>query len=127
MTITLGSIELNNNLQIKGLYDQPRIAGSARATIGGICIQQLAMAGGRLLQLVSEQSNQGLLGYFTGGQLASIAALRDAGLPITLTKDTTSWSVWIPPDGVTTQKLFDHQLPDADAWYSGTITLITVS
>ena len=128
MTVSIGSVVLDNNLQIPDFFSQTSVAGNIRPTIGGIVTQRLEMAGGKKFTLTAAQSTNGLLGHFTGAQIVALMAIRDAGDPVTFTHPMGVWSVLIPLDGIRVDKLFDFQYPEsAAAWFSGTITLITVS
>lgn len=127
MTVSLGGIALDDNLRLDGVHDQPALAGSARPTIGGICLQRLAMSGGKVLQLVATRDGDSVKGLFTGAQLASLASLRDAGAPVTLIHHLGTFQVWLPPDGISSEQVFDYANPGADDWYVGALTLITVS
>ena len=128
MTVSIGSVVLDDSLQIPDFFSQTSVAGNIRPTIGGVVTQRLAMSGGMKFTLTSAQGNAGLLGHFTGAQIASLMAIRDAGDPVTFVHPLGTWSVLIPLDGIRVDKLFDFQYPEsAAAWFSGTITLITVS
>lgn len=128
MTVSIGSVVLDDSLQIPDFFSQTSVAGNIRPTIGGVVAQRLEMAGGKKFTLTAAQGNAGLLGHFTGAQIASLMAIRDAGDPVTFVHSLGTWSVLIPLDGIRVDKLFDFQYPEsAAAWFSGTITLITVS
>jgi len=127
MTVSLGGITLDDNLRLDGVLSQSSMAGNARPTMGGICIQTVAMSGGKTLQLVATNDGNSVYGPFTGAQLASLAALRDAGAPVALVHHLGTFQVWIPPDGISVEQVFDYADPGATDWYVGTITLITVS
>lgn len=126
MTVSLGGVALDDNLRLDGVLTQSSMAGSARATIGGICVQLVAMSAGKTLQLVATLDGSSVKGMYTGAQLASLSALRDAGAAVTLVHHLGTWQVWIPPDGIAVEQVFDYSDPDDAAWYVGTITLITV-
>jgi hypothetical protein len=127
MTVSLGTITLDDNLRLDGVFTQPALAGSARPTLGGICIQSVAITGGKVLQLVATRDGNSVKGLFTGTQLAGLAALRDAGAPVALVHHLGTFQVWIPPDGISVEQVFDFANPAATDWYVGTLTLITVS
>ena len=126
MTVSLGGIALDDNLRLGGELTGSAMAGSARPTFGGVCIQTLPVVAGNVLTLSATLEGNSLRGAFTLAQLQAIAALRDAGAPVALAHHLGAWQVWIPPDGIQAESVFDHADPDADEWYSGTITLITV-
>ena len=126
MSVSLGGIALDDNLRLDGVYTQAAIAGSARPAMGGVCVQRIAMSAGKTLQLIATQDGNTVKGMYTGAQVASLAALRDAGASVPLVHHSGSWQVWIPPDGVSVEQVFDYADPGEDAWYIGTITLITV-
>ena len=127
MTISIGTVVLDNNLHIPDYFSQSSISGSVRPTIGGLVYQHLNIASGKRFTLTAGQGNAGLLGHFTGGQLVELALIRDAGLPVVFTHPFGTWNVLIPPEGISVDKLLDFQYPEAaSTWYVGTITLITV-
>jgi hypothetical protein len=127
MTVSLGSVLLNDNLRLLGVHNQPSLAGSARSTMGGICIQTMTMSGGKTLQLVATRDGDKIRGVFTGTQLIALAAIRDAGASVTLVHHLGTFQVWLPPEGISVEQVFDYADPGATCWYVGTITLITVS
>ena len=127
MTVSLGAITLDDNLRLDGVLSQSSLAGSARPTMGGACLQTLTMSGGKTLQLVATMDGNSVYGSYTGAQLAILAAIRDAGSPVTLIHHLGTWTVWIPPDGISVEQVDDYADPGADSWYVGTLTLITVS
>lgn len=126
MSVSLGGVTLDDNLRLDGVLTQSAMAGSARATMGGICVQRVAMGAGKTLQLVATMDGQAVKGLYTGAQLTALAALRDAGAAVTLVHHLGTWQVWIPPAGIAVEQVFDYSDPDDAAWYVGTITLITV-
>lgn len=126
MTVSLGGILLDDNLRLQEPLNQSSMAGSARPTFGGVCIQTMAMASGRTLQLEATREGDTLRGVFTRATLLQLVALRDAGLPVPLIHHVYSGQVWIPPDGIAVESALDHADPGDDEWYTGTITLITV-
>ncbi len=126
MTVSLGGITLDDNLRLGGELTGSTLAGSARPTFGGVCIQILPVVAGNILTLSATLDGNSLRGVFTRAQLQAVAALRDAGAPVALVHHLGTWQVWIPPDGIQAESVLDHADPGADEWYSGTITLITV-
>jgi len=127
MTVSLGGIVLDEGLRLLGVHDQSGMAGVARPTIGGICIQSTPMSGGKILQLIATRNGSSIRGLFTGAHLTSLAALRDAGAPVELIHHLGTFTVWIPPDGITSEQVAEYSDPGPTDWYVGTITLITVS
>lgn len=127
MTVSLGGITLDDNLRLDGVHTQAAMAGSARATMGSVWVQRIAMSAGKTLQLIATMDGDTVKGYFTGAQIAALAALRDAGESVALVHHLGSWQVWIPPTGISVEQVFDFADPDDDSWYIGTITLITVA
>lgn len=65
-------------------------------------------------------------GLFTRAQLTSLAGLRDAGLQVTLTHGSDSFSVYIPSDGISVEPLIERSTKNAGDRYTGTITFIEV-
>lgn len=127
MTISIGSVVLDNNLHIPDFFSQTNVAGNIRQTIGGLACQRIGMVGGKKFTLTAAQGNSGLLGHYTGGQLVELSLIRDIGEPVIFVHPFGSWSVLIPLDGINVDKLLDFQYPEAaSTWYVGTITLITV-
>ena len=126
MAVSLGSILLSDNLRIGGVHNQSALAGSARATFGGITVQTMAMPVGKQLQLVATISGNSLYGAFEHQQLIQVAAIRDAGAPVLLSHPLFTGMVWLPPDAISVEQVFDHVNPQNDAWYTGSITMITV-
>lgn len=127
MTVSLGGIVLDDNLRLDGVLTQSAMAGSVRSTMGGVCVQHIAISGGKTLQLVATMDGNSVHGLFTGAQLASLAALRDTGAPVPLVHHLGTFQVWIPPTGIAVEQVFDYADPDGTAWYVGTITIITVN
>lgn len=127
MAVSIGGIILNDSLQISNFYSQPSLMGSVRYTIGGVVSQKVSMSEGKKFDLVAEQGSSGQLGFFTGAQIQSIAGFRDAGEPVSFVHPQWQGNVIIPIDGISVDKMLDYQYPNSTAWYSGTITLITVA
>lgn len=126
MTVSLGAITLDDNLRLDGHLIQAGLAASARSTMGGVAIQTMAMPSGRQLALVASLDGDTVLGLFTRAQLLSLAALRDAGDPVALVHHELSCQVWLPPTAIDVAQVFDYADPDAESWYVGTISMITV-
>jgi hypothetical protein len=127
MTVSAHDIVLDDNLRLDGVHTQAAMAGSARATMGGVHIQSIAMSAGKTLQLVATRDGDTIKGCFLGSQVDALAALRDAGESFTLVHHLGTFRVWIPPAGISVEQVFDFSDPDGDSWYIGTITLITVA
>lgn len=127
MTVSLGGITLDDNLRLDGVHTQAAIAGSARATMGGVHVQSIAMSAGKTLQLIATMDGDTVKGFFLGSQVDALAALRDAGESVALVHHLGSWQVWIPPTGISVEQVFDYADPTDDDWYVGIITLITVA
>ena len=126
MAVMLGGIALDDDLRLDGLLIGASIAGSARATFGGITVQTMAMPVGKQLQLVATSSGDAIYGAFLYQQLLQVAAIRDAGAPVLLSHPLFTGMVWLPPDAISVEQVFDHVNPQNDAWYTGSITMITV-
>ena len=127
MAVSLGDINLDEDLALNGhLNSSGLMAASARATMGGICIQSIPMSGGKTLTLSAAKDGDTVKGAFTRAQVEEIAALRDAGAPVPLVHHLGSWKVWLAPDAINVSPALDRVNPGADEWYVGTITMITV-
>lgn len=127
MTVSAHDVALDDNLRLDGVHTQAAMAGSARPTMGSVCVQRIAMSAGKTLQLVATMDGATVKGYFTGAQIDALAALRDAGEAFTLVHHLGTFQVWIPPTGISVEQVFDYVDPDGNSWYIGTITLITVA
>ena len=126
MAVSLGGVTLDDNLRLDGDLTGAALAASARPTMGGVCVQTMPVMAGRVLTLTATREGNSMRGSFTRAQLQALGALRDAGSPVTLQHHLGTWQVWIPPDGIQAESVFDHADPDAGEWYSGTVTLIAV-
>jgi hypothetical protein len=125
MTVSVGGIALSEDLTLTGPINQPRVAMSARQTLGGrVVVQSLPVSAGRELLLATRRGNGGIAGTFTGAQGEQLAALRDGAQPVALVHHRGSFSVVIltielePINGVAD--------PGAETLMVGTITMIEV-
>lgn len=126
MTVSLGGIILDDDLRLDGLHSSAGIAGSARVTMGGIVFQTMPMSSGKTLSLIATSDGDAVKGLFTQAQLDSLVALRDAGAPISLVHHLFTGLVFLTPESIAVDQVMDYANPAADAWYVGTITMITV-
>jgi len=125
MTVSIGGIVLSEDLTLTGPINQPRVAMSARQTLGGrVVVQSLPISAGRQLVLAAARGNGGVYGAFTIAQAEQLAVLRDAGQAVALVHHRGNFSVVIlaielePINGVAD--------PGAGTLMAGTITMIEV-
>ena len=59
MTVSIGSVVLDDSLQIPDFFSQTSVAGNIRPTIGGVVSQRLGMAGGKKFTLTAAQGSAG--------------------------------------------------------------------
>jgi len=90
--VTLGGITLSDHLALRGLDDRPVIAQNVLPTLmGGVVVQQLAIAGGQPLSLVADETG----GSITYKQAEDVRGLQTSGDPVVLSHPRGSYTVMI--------------------------------
>lgn len=95
MTVSIGSITLNDSLVLRGLSDSPEIAITTTITLmGGVNIQVAPIQAGKPLTLTTTSKN-GLRGFFTRQQVEDIRDLQALGASTTLIHPMLTATVFI--------------------------------
>lgn len=118
MAVTLGGIPLFDDLVLQGLESAPLAVATVTTCIGGKAWVQsdgTDAVAGIALSLVGVNN-------FTLGQVIALQTLRGQTVELVHHRGTYQVVVLTTPDEPT----FNHANPDATAWYSGQITMITV-
>ena len=115
MTITLGGLELSDNLLLRGLRSDPVAVDVQRSDAGVAQVLVAPMEGGRVL---------GLYGYFTAAQVDALMAMAAIRLPVQLVHPRGTFTVLIT--GSTLEEWWDNVQPDPNDIEQGTINLLEV-
>ena len=127
MTITLGSVTLNDHISWRGRWNEPITPGSEMVTLGGLVIVQRDIANDSseiVLEAIEEDNVR--KGYFTQPQLEGIRAYRDAGVAIVLSYHGESINVIVKNEGIRVEKVLWKSAFDNLEKYLGSITLMRV-
>lgn len=119
MTVSLGGITLSDHLVLTGLDSGPLVTYSITPTLGGSAVIQSDAnddAGGIKLTLVADNS-------LTLAQVQAIRGLR--GQTVELVHHRGTFDVIVIDTPVT--PAINYADPVDDDWYSGEITMITVT
>ncbi|MBU1418330.1 MAG: hypothetical protein KKI15_07575 [Proteobacteria bacterium] len=126
MTVQIGNIVLDDNLRLHGIETAKDIAVEQIGVLDGSSVfQTMPISGGRSLSLVATKEGNTLKGKILRSQLMAIKSLAAGGQPVTLVHHLGTFSVLI----ISTEDVipvFDKADPQADAPYTGTITMIEV-
>ena len=124
--ITLGGIELDENLQLQGLETAPDLDVSQVITLGGIShVTTMPREGGRQLALSAINEGGNIHGRYTIEQINAIKTLSALRVPVTLVHHLGTLEVLI----VSTAEIspvFGYADSQSEDWYTGTIKLIEV-
>ena len=126
MTVVLGGVSLDARLLLRGTFDSPQIAVKIERTLTGVNVPLTRPTPGRNLELTTEGPNNVKAGLFTRTQLESIAGLRDAGLPLTLTHHTSTFNVFLPSDCIQVSSLTESVISNSENKFIGSIRLTEV-
>jgi len=125
MTVTLGALTLDDNLQLRGVEAMSLATVNVSRTILGRTILDTAPApAGHPLELTADRDGDGLRGLFLQSQINAINALRAAVTQVTLAHPR--WTGQVIVVGVGVEPVFDVNNPPTDWWFSGSIQLLTV-
>lgn len=113
--ITLGGLQLSDNLLLKGLRAEPVAVDMQRSDEGVALVLVAPIEGGRLLTLD---------GYFTAAQVDSLMDMARLRQPVTLVHPRGTFSVLIT--GSSLEDWIEYVEPDPDDYEVGTINLIEV-
>lgn len=122
MTITLGAVSLNQHISWRGYYNDPEVAGSEDATMGGRLVVNRLLASNRDIVLEAIEEENVRKGYFLKADLDAIKAYRDAGTKITLDYHGDQVDVVIKTDGINVEKALWKSEFDATEKWIGSIT-----
>jgi len=127
MTITLGTISLNDHVSWRGRWNEPVVPGSEMVTLGGkVIVQRDIASNSSEIVLEAIEENNVRKGYFTQSQLEGIRAYRDAGTVVSLSYHGESVNVIVKNDGIQVEKVLWQSTFDALEKYLGSITLMRV-
>lgn len=124
MSITLGSVTLNEHVSWLGRYQESTKVGSEDITLGGtVVINRLSSGEIRDIVLQAIEEDNIRKGYFLKSQLDQLEIYRDDGTVVELNYHGEVFSVVIPLDGIqVTKALYQSVFDDTEKWI-GTITL----
>ncbi len=126
MAVTVGGVTLDERLLLRGLFESSQIQTyQQRLLSGGLHISSRPQ-GSRTLVLTTDGPNNVKHGLFTREQLISLAAVRDAGVQVTLTHGSDSFSVYLPSEGISVEPLIERSTKNAGDRYTGSISFIEV-
>lgn len=125
MTITLGSVTLNDHVSWTNRWNNPTIEGDELTTLGGGTIVNRSPSTGTsdiVLEAIEEDNIR--KGYFTQTQLEGICVYRDSGEVISLSyHNETDIDVVVRTNGVSVKKAICKSEFTSDERYVGSITL----
>lgn len=125
MTITLGALALDDNLQLRGVEAMGLTTVTVSRTILGRTILDAAPApAGHPLELTADEDGNNLKGNYLKSQVDALVALKNAVTQVTLVHPR--WTGQVIVVGVDVDPVFDVNNPPADWWFSGSIQLLTV-
>jgi len=126
MTVQIGSIVLDENLQLYGIETAKDIAVEQIGVMDGSSVfQTMSFGGGRSLSLTAAIYGDASVGVFLRSQLMAIKQLSAAGMPVPLIHHLGTFSVLI----LSTEDVIpviDYADPRDDDWYVGSIQMIEV-
>lgn len=123
MTITLGTITLNQHVSWRGRFNNP-FPGAERVTIGGkLIVDRLAVGGIDDIILEAIEEDDIRKGYFTKAQLDAIELYKVSGTTITLNYHGENIPVVVKHDGIYVEKTLWQSIYTADERYVGSISL----
>jgi len=121
MPVSIGLINLSEDLLLPGVKNLPSRAGSVRSTVTGkILDQSIPIGAGNQLVLTSP----GGLGLFTGEQIDKVNLLKSSREKVVFTHHIGSWTVVV--DKVEVTPGIEYAAPEGGDNYYGTVTLIIV-
>jgi len=125
MTIPLGSLALDNNVQLRGGDAISKvILNITKAIMGKTIITYSPAPAGHQLELVAIDKGTHFEGFFLKSQIDAMKELRDTVQTVALAHYRGSYNVIIT--AVDVEPLGDIVNPDDDWLYFGTIQLLTV-
>lgn len=125
MTITLGALTLDDNLQLRGLEARPLVTHTVSRTIlGRTIVETMQAPAGHALELTADDDGSAVRGVFLRSDVDSILALRDSGAVVLLVHPRATLNVMVT--GVDVDPVFDVNDPAADWWFTGSVQLLTV-
>lgn len=126
MAVTVGSVELDERLLLRGLFESPLInTYQQRLLSGSLDVSSKPMTS-RTLTLTTDGPNNVKFGLFTRSQLIDLAAIRDTGAEVSLTHGSDSFTVILPSDGISIDPISEVTSRSNSDKYTGTITFIEV-
>lgn len=126
MTISLGTITLDDRLLLRGTFSSPQTSIKISRTLSGVNVPTSRPTPGRELELTTEGPNGVKAGLFTRAQLNDVAALRDAAQPITLSYHTATYRVMLPSDSIQVSSVTESAVSNSANKFIGSIRLVEV-
>ncbi len=124
MSVELGGVVLDDNLQLYGLETSTDIDVSQVITLGGLSVlQTMPREGGRALTLVAALDGNKTKGSYTIAQVRAVKALAELGTAVTLVHHLGTFSVLIVSTAEITP-VFGYADNQDEEWYVGPIQLI---
>lgn len=128
MTVKLGQLTLDSNLQLEGLLEAPRVAVKTYRSLGGESSPPITMPlsdSGRLLRLVARQEGEKVYGSFTAAQLEDINYMAALAVPVSLVHPQGSFTVLVI-SAENPAQVMEVVDPLPEDLYTATINLIEV-
>ena len=124
MTITLGTVTLNQHISWRGRFNDAKSSGQERSTIGGrTIVDRLLIGTPDFIVLEAIEEDDIRKGYFLKADLDALCVYRDNGTIISLSYHNDVYLVVIPIDGIRVEKTIWQSEFTADEKYIGSITL----
>jgi len=98
LTISLGGVDLDDDLQLDGDLAPAGIVSGIKQTFGRVVVVTTPKTSGNELILSASGSGEKFYGAFTRSQVRLLADLRDAGAGVALVHPKYSGSVFMPAD-----------------------------
>lgn len=124
MAITIGSVNLNENLLLNGIFDSAQVSIKAERTLSGRRVIFPYPSPGRNLVLTTSGPNGRYYGFFTRDKLIELATIRDSGSITTLNYRGTEYSVIVESLNVT--QISGTALIKDNDMFSGDINLLEI-
>ncbi len=127
MTITVGSVTLNDHVSWRGRWNQG-VPGSERVTLGNVVVvNRLSGQANPDVVLEAREEDNVRKGYYTQAQIEALIVYRDAGTVLSINYHGIIFTAIIKIDGIQVQKTLWQSTFTADERYVGSITFKRVT
>lgn len=125
--ISVGGLQLSDDLIWENEFDSPGLAQSVRPTLlGRQVVQSAPRQGGREVVLQASQEGSNVYGYFTRGQAQALKAMEEAGEPVSFVYGAQQFQVVIKAGGLNVRPLQPTVEQLGGDYYVGSLTMIEV-